>query len=242
MLLRLLIIEGLRKKEEFLVKGEIVIGRNKGDLVLNDMKVSSKHAKISSNSKGLIEIEDLKSSNGTFLNDKKVTKALIRPGDKIRIGKTTMLVREGDKADLTGKFERGSWQEVLDEALAQNLAIFESQPPALKTSGLFNQPFVLDFTHGFQTGTSVVFGFGPRSIGRLGADIVLTEKSAPDLAFELSPISSGLCVLRSSDANIVVNTVKIPVKQTVVLKNGDRICIGPTVIVVRSMSDDQVLK
>jgi len=66
---------------------EMVIGRGAGcDHVFDLPMVSSRHARIF-RSGGQIWIEDLKSSNGTFVNDKRIDAAtLIQPGDSLAMG------------------------------------------------------------------------------------------------------------------------------------------------------------
>lgn len=73
-----------------------VLGRVAGsDLVVDDSKASRRHAKLHV-ANGVVEIEDLASSNGTLLNDKPVTRRLLRDGDRIQIGKTVIVFREGE--------------------------------------------------------------------------------------------------------------------------------------------------
>ncbi|HOX45010.1 MAG TPA: FHA domain-containing protein [Myxococcota bacterium] len=65
---------------------EIVVGRSSDlDMVLVEDMVSRKHAKIST-SEGLITIQDLGSTNGTFVNGEKIKKARLQEGDRILIG------------------------------------------------------------------------------------------------------------------------------------------------------------
>jgi len=60
----------------------------------NDTYVSQAHAKIS-NRNGSWVVEDLGSTNGTFLNQRKVTVPTeLSPGDRIRVGKTSLEVRK----------------------------------------------------------------------------------------------------------------------------------------------------
>ena len=70
----------------------VTIGRNKNnDVTIDNLGISKQHAnndKIKSRS----VLEDLNSTNGTLLNDKKVTQALLRGKDVITIGKYTLLV------------------------------------------------------------------------------------------------------------------------------------------------------
>jgi hypothetical protein len=72
-----------------------VLGRVAGcDLVIDDGKASRKHARFHVEG-GVVEIEDLQSSNGTLLNDKPVTRRMLRGGDRIQIGKTLLVFHEG---------------------------------------------------------------------------------------------------------------------------------------------------
>ena len=65
---------------------EIVIGRSSElDMVLVEDMVSRKHAKISTQG-GKILIQDLGSTNGTFVNGEKVKKVHLKEGDRILIG------------------------------------------------------------------------------------------------------------------------------------------------------------
>lgn len=65
---------------------EILIGRSSDlDMVLVEDMVSRKHARISSRG-GSLEIEDFGSTNGTFVNGEKITKARLREGDRVLIG------------------------------------------------------------------------------------------------------------------------------------------------------------
>jgi pSer/pThr/pTyr-binding forkhead associated (FHA) protein len=76
-----------------LLDAECVVGRRVTREVavsINDRSVSSKHAKLTRTPDGFL-IEDLDSSNGTFVNGEKVTeKRLLADGDLIRLGKVIM--------------------------------------------------------------------------------------------------------------------------------------------------------
>ncbi|MBL8756435.1 MAG: FHA domain-containing protein [Planctomycetes bacterium] len=72
-----------------------VLGRVAGcDLVIDDGKASRKHARFLVEG-GVVEIEDMQSSNGTLLNDKPVTRRMLRSGDRIQIGKTVLVFHDG---------------------------------------------------------------------------------------------------------------------------------------------------
>jgi pSer/pThr/pTyr-binding forkhead associated (FHA) protein len=77
------------------LSGTIQIGRASScDIRPDDTYVSQLHAKIS-NRNGSWVVEDLGSTNGTYLNQRKVTApTAISPGDRIRVGKTVVEVRK----------------------------------------------------------------------------------------------------------------------------------------------------
>jgi hypothetical protein len=65
---------------------EIIIGRSSDlDMVLVEDMVSRKHAKITTDETA-VTIQDLGSTNGTFVNGEKVRKADLKDGDRILIG------------------------------------------------------------------------------------------------------------------------------------------------------------
>ena len=69
----------------------IMIGRRSdNDVVINNLGVSSQHAKIEQGSSGFI-FTDLNSTNGSFVNQKAVTSKTLEDGDVITIGKHSLL-------------------------------------------------------------------------------------------------------------------------------------------------------
>jgi len=65
---------------------QIVVGRSSDlDMVLVEEMVSRKHARIEMKN-GVITIEDLGSTNGTFVNGEKIQRAKLREGDRVLIG------------------------------------------------------------------------------------------------------------------------------------------------------------
>lgn len=65
---------------------EIVIGRSSDlDMVLVEEMVSRRHARISLE-QGVVSIEDMGSTNGTFVNGEKIQHATLQEGDRVLIG------------------------------------------------------------------------------------------------------------------------------------------------------------
>ncbi len=115
-------ISGKYQGGEFPLKGDkqLIIGRSSElDIVLVEDMVSRKHAKITL-SGGKITIEDLGSTNGTFVNGEKVKSSRIKEGDRILVGTSILkLVKAGANA-----------MELSDAQVKQNLeqvAVVQSQ-------------------------------------------------------------------------------------------------------------------
>ena len=65
---------------------EIVVGRSSDlDMVLVEEMVSRKHARLRLVG-GTIELEDLGSTNGTFVNGERITQVKLKEGDRVLIG------------------------------------------------------------------------------------------------------------------------------------------------------------
>ncbi len=73
------------------VRDGLTLGRVAGcDIVIDDTKASRRHARIVAQD-GVVEVEDLGSSNGTMLNGKPVQRRVLRDGDEIQIGATRIV-------------------------------------------------------------------------------------------------------------------------------------------------------
>jgi pSer/pThr/pTyr-binding forkhead associated (FHA) protein len=71
---------------------EIVVGRSSDlDMVLVEELVSRKHARMMLR-EGRLELEDLGSTNGTFVNGEKISKTTVNHGDRILIGSNILRV------------------------------------------------------------------------------------------------------------------------------------------------------
>lgn len=86
--------ENLRGKS-FSLDDELTIGRaEKNQLVLNDSYVSQFHARISPRGEAYV-VEDMGSTNGTYLNKRRLTApAELQRGDRVKIGKTVLEMRK----------------------------------------------------------------------------------------------------------------------------------------------------
>jgi hypothetical protein len=78
-----------------LSRTSMVLGREEGcDIVLDDANISRRHAQLSQDVVGTWKLADLGSTNGTQLNGKTITNALLRDGDQITLGMVVLEYRE----------------------------------------------------------------------------------------------------------------------------------------------------
>ncbi|MDQ3939729.1 MAG: FHA domain-containing protein [Actinomycetota bacterium] len=89
------VVEGPAKGKSFGLDEEITIGRSdKCGLVLDDTYVSQVHARIFAKG-GAYLVEDLGSTNGTYLNRRRITSPTeLQRGDQIKIGKSVLELRK----------------------------------------------------------------------------------------------------------------------------------------------------
>ena len=78
---------------------EIVIGRDSScDIQIDNIAISREHARIVQGPNDCL-VEDLNSSNGIFINGRKINKKFLKTGDEIVIGKYTLnILLEADPA------------------------------------------------------------------------------------------------------------------------------------------------
>jgi pSer/pThr/pTyr-binding forkhead associated (FHA) protein len=64
----------------------------RADFVVDAALVSRVHCRFTLNNTNELELEDLGSTNGTFVNGRKVTRATLNDGDKLTVGRVHFVV------------------------------------------------------------------------------------------------------------------------------------------------------
>ncbi|MDQ3646818.1 MAG: FHA domain-containing protein [Actinomycetota bacterium] len=93
---RAAVVEGENLKgKSFDLEDELVIGRaEKCHVMLDDSYVSQVHARIYPKD-GALMLEDLGSTNGTYLNRRRITSPTeLQRGDQVKVGKTVLEMRK----------------------------------------------------------------------------------------------------------------------------------------------------
>ena len=94
------ILNGPFQGQRHRIHTKFTIGRKSSNsLRLIDPKVSRAHARIHPTEDGFL-LEDLESSNGTYINGNKVDSVLLKSGDKIKTGLTEILFSEKESEEL----------------------------------------------------------------------------------------------------------------------------------------------
>jgi len=90
------------QRKDFPIKGKsCVVGRREDcDLRIPLPAISRRHCKFVKGDVGL-ELKDLASSNGTFVNNQRVQETILKAGDRVVIGPVVFVVQiDGDPAGL----------------------------------------------------------------------------------------------------------------------------------------------
>lgn len=93
----LVVGKGPRAGMTFLLHpGEIKVGRHSdSDILLDDVTVSRQHCRFECSTNDL-SVEDLGSTNGTYVNDQRVEQSALSAGDQVLIGRFQFLVARGE--------------------------------------------------------------------------------------------------------------------------------------------------
>ncbi len=106
----LYVIAGTDEGKRFELSTAVVgLGREANNAIrLHDTEASRRHAELRLLPNGTHQLVDLGSSNGTFLNGKMIKDAVVKPGDEIRIGQSTMVFLATTVSDETVNVDKGS--------------------------------------------------------------------------------------------------------------------------------------
>lgn len=110
-------------------KAEITIGRNlKNDLQIDNLAVSNFHARIE-RSQDKYFIEDLNSTNGTYVNEEKIARCELQDGDTASIGKHSLtFLLEGGASGGRGLSESEMEQTMMLDTVKQRELVKKAEP------------------------------------------------------------------------------------------------------------------
>jgi diguanylate cyclase (GGDEF)-like protein len=115
---QLIVLAGSNVGEMYNLHGALLIGRGRdADIRIQGDGVSRQHARIKAGPDG-IQLEDLGSTNGSFVNGEKIERALLQDGDKVQLGTATIL-KVAYQDEIDEDFLRQMFESATRDALTQ---------------------------------------------------------------------------------------------------------------------------
>lgn len=116
----LTVLTGINAGQVFALDGtEHIIGRGtEADVWVEDGGVSRRHARITCRADGRYFVQDLDSTNGTFLGNQRVDQTEVRPGDRIQLGPHVIL-RFAITDDAEEELQRRLYESSTRDALTR---------------------------------------------------------------------------------------------------------------------------
>jgi len=218
----------------------LVIGRKKGDLVLDDPLVSGSHAQLVPRDDGWV-IQDLGSTNGTLVDGRLVREEVLQPGAEISIGNTRLVLFVGleDQANDMRGVDTGRTASVeiawlLDEELV------ELKGPKDKTrsaTDVIDQDLrlppglnaVVECVAGADAGKIYRFTRGNITVGRKTGEIPLTDLEISRRHAVIELFGRDMIFLRDlgSTNGTYHNGQRVTVSR---LRSGDTVGVGRSVL------------
>jgi FHA domain len=180
-------LDGVVIKEVQLTKDKTTLGRRPyNDIVIDNLAVSGEHA-VMQMIGAEVFIEDLNSTNGTYINGKAVKKQQLRANDVIEVGKykVKFLADEHQDYERTMIFKPGSPVPNAGGAPAPSLQTpsnFGSFPPAAQGSGNSN-PASIRVLNGAAVGREVPLTKVVTTVGKPGVQVASITKRPTGYVF-----------------------------------------------------------
>jgi hypothetical protein len=171
-----------------LKQGDMKVGRRPGcEIFLDNLAVSGEHANIFTIGEDSF-IQDLNSTNGTFINNKKITKHHLRNGDAVAIGKHTLVYLTDTQAAAPQDFAKTViiGPAAVRQAAAEPAAPPLSAKPAAPKVELRGELVILS---GANSGKRIELTKAVTNLGKIGKRAGCITRT--DEAFTLAPSAEG---------------------------------------------------
>jgi len=183
----LIVVSGKEIGREYkLNQDRMILGRSlQAEVQIYDGKVSRKHSQIIIEENNLFTLVDLRSTNGTFINNDRISEKELTDGDKIQVGDTVLKFLIQDKLDeeyhdklyhlattdsLTNLFLKRYFYQELDREILRAKRYKRTIGLMMLDIDHFKQ---VNDTYGHQTGDQVL-----KSISFLIKDLIRREDTA----------------------------------------------------------------
>ena len=212
-------IDGVVIKEVQLTKERTTLGRRPyNDIVIDNLAVSGEHAVIHMADHD-VEVEDLGSTNGTYVNTKAVKRQELRNGDTLEVGKYKIRFlqdAEGQNFEKTMVFKPG----MIPPMAPAGPAVWAASPAAERPPAPAVPPpvsAVIRVMSGAATGREVVLQKVVTTIGKPG--VAVASITRRHQGFVLAHVEGPDMPLLNGES---ITAAPVP------LKNGDRLELAGT--------------
>ena len=205
-------------------KDNMTIGRNEGnDIVIDNLAVSGLHARIDKTENTYI-LTDLQSTNGTFVNDKRITSHRLQHKDKIIIGKHLLFFALSKEEQGEAKETELDKTMILDTARQKDLLAKQAEKKGMEVPIKKEKIGVISFIDGSDQGEIQL----TKKLTKIGkaetSEIRLGGLLMPPTAATISRRPNGYAITTTGGKTVKVNNQAI--QESHFLKDFDTIEIG----------------
>ena len=205
------------------LKSGLILGRAKGNLIIEDERISSVHAEIQINNQGEFFLVDKDSRNGIKVQGKRISKLLLGAGTIFQVGNT--LIETINMQSLPSRVDLKT--DNLDDLNSQATEIIENLDILSFNASkpiFFDAPVKLSVIQGIQLNQSWQIEYGPFKFGSACVGGLLIGEKMPLEVFEILEGPTGKMVrVLTSERIVKLNT--IPLVTESLIDNGDIIGI-----------------
>lgn len=201
------------------LKSGLIIGRAKGNLIIEDERISSVHAEIQINNQGEYFLVDKDSRNGIKVQGKRITKLLLSMGTIFQIGNTLVETINMQSSSSSKGLRTENFDDLNSQAveIIENLDIFKFNT---NKPMFFETPIKMSVIQGIQLNQSWQIEYGPYKFGSGCVGGLLIGEMMPLEVFEVLEGPSGK-IVRVLTTERIVKLNTIPLVTESLVDNGD---------------------
>ena len=205
-------------------KDNMTIGRNEGnDIAIDNLAVSGLHARIDKTENTYI-LTDLQSTNGTFVNDQRITSHRLQHKDKIIVGKHLLFFALSKEEQAKVKETELDKTMILDTARQKDLLAKQAEKKGMEVPIKKEKIGVISFIDGSDQGEIQL----TKKLTKIGkaetSEIRLGGLLMPPTAATISRRPNGYAITTTGGKTVKVNNQAI--QESHFLKDFDTIEIG----------------